>query len=109
LKRTHRDDTQERAGSDVIELGVPFSDPLADGGTIQKANTDALNNGVTLKDCLNYVKDARSKGFHTPVVLMGCVVFDENFNHITLSCFNNVIQITEKSLNIAHSYHKKIT
>ena len=55
----------------MIELGVPFSDPLADGGTIQKANTDALNNGVTLKDCLNYVKDARSKGFHTPVVLMG--------------------------------------
>ena len=58
--------TQERAGSDVIELGVPFSDPLADGGTIQKANTDALNNGVTLKDCLNYVKDARSKDSTLP-------------------------------------------
>ena len=61
----------QRGGADVIELGVPFSDPLADGETIQQANTDALKNGVTMKDCLGYVEEARKKGLVVPVVLMG--------------------------------------
>jgi tryptophan synthase len=61
----------QESGVDVIEVGVPFSDPLADGGVIQKANQLALTNGVHLGDCIAAVREARSKGLTVPVVLMG--------------------------------------
>ena len=61
----------ERGGADLIELGMPFTDPIADGPTIQKANTQALKNGVNVKDCLQMVRDARKKGLTAPVLLMG--------------------------------------
>lgn len=61
----------QEAGVGVIEIGVPFSDPMADGGTIQKANQAALESGVTLADCLTAVRDARAQGLTVPVVLMG--------------------------------------
>lgn len=63
----------ERAGADVIELGVPFSDPIADGPTIQYSNTIALGLGVSFTDCLGFVREARSRGLRAPVVLMGYV------------------------------------
>lgn len=59
------------AGADVIELGLPFSDPLADGNTIQKANTVALGNGITTAKILDLVRDARKAGVTVPIVLMG--------------------------------------
>ncbi|KAG7195209.1 tryptophan synthetase [Scheffersomyces spartinae] len=59
------------AGTDVIELGVPFSDPIADGPTIQVANNVALENGVTVPKCLGLVKQARDAGVTVPIILMG--------------------------------------
>lgn len=59
------------AGADIIELGVPFSDPMADGPTIQKAGERAIANGVNLARVLRYVREFRQKNQHTPVVLMG--------------------------------------
>jgi tryptophan synthase alpha chain len=59
------------AGADVIELGVPFSDPMADGPTIQRAGDKAIANGVSLKQVLAYVAEFRKKDQATPVVLMG--------------------------------------
>ena len=61
----------EAGGADVIELGTPFTDPIADGPTIQTANTLALANGTNTKSCLEIVKEARSKGLKAPVLLMG--------------------------------------
>ncbi|KAK9456164.1 tryptophan synthase beta subunit-like PLP-dependent enzyme [Dipodascopsis uninucleata] len=58
-------------GVDVIELGLPFSDPIGDGPTIQKSNTIALENGITTKQTLGMVKSARNNGVHIPIVLMG--------------------------------------
>ena len=58
-------------GADVIELGVPFSDPMADGPTIQRASERALKNGVRLRDVLGYVEEFRRTNSATPVVLMG--------------------------------------
>jgi len=58
-------------GADVLELGIPFTDPIADGPTIQIANQKALDNHVTLKDVLKYVKAARENGVVAPIVLMG--------------------------------------
>jgi len=60
-----------RAGADVIELGVPFSDPMADGPTIQRATERAIKNGVGLRQVLAMVKAFRVKDAVTPVVLMG--------------------------------------
>jgi len=59
------------AGADLIELGVPFSDPMADGPTIQRANERALANGVTLAKTLAMVEAFRANDADTPVVLMG--------------------------------------
>ncbi|KAK3117419.1 anthranilate synthase / indole-3-glycerol phosphate synthase [Teratosphaeriaceae sp. CCFEE 6253] len=61
----------EAGGADVIELGSPFTDPIADGPTIQTANTIALKNGTTTTSCLNIVRQARSRGLKAPVLLMG--------------------------------------
>lgn len=58
-------------GVDIIELGVPFSDPIADGPTIQAANTVALDNGITVAKCLSLVSDARKAGVTVPIILMG--------------------------------------
>jgi tryptophan synthase alpha chain len=59
------------AGADVIELGVPFSDPMADGPVIQKAGERALARGIGMPQVLAFVRGFRLKNDHTPVVLMG--------------------------------------
>lgn len=59
------------AGADVLELGVPFSDPMADGPVIQAACERALKHQVTLTDVLAMVKEFRQQDQETPVVLMG--------------------------------------
>lgn len=57
--------------SDLLELGVPFSDPLADGPTIQRSTQIALENGTTTAGCLEMVAELRRRGVETPVMLMG--------------------------------------
>lgn len=59
------------AGADVLELGVPFSDPSADGRVIQAACERALKAGITLADVLAMVREFRAKDAGTPVVIMG--------------------------------------
>eukprot|EP01099_Mayorella_cantabrigiensis_P005606 TRINITY_DN4548_c0_g1_i1.p1 TRINITY_DN4548_c0_g1~~TRINITY_DN4548_c0_g1_i1.p1 ORF type:complete len:741 (-),score=125.76 TRINITY_DN4548_c0_g1_i1:117-2339(-) len=61
----------QAGGVDVIELGLPFTDPIADGPTIQKSNTVALANGVTVTSALQFVRDARKRGLRVPVIFMG--------------------------------------
>jgi tryptophan synthase alpha chain len=58
------------AGADLLELGVPFSDPLADGPTIQAAGQRALENGVTLTRCIKMAAELRNRGVRTPALLM---------------------------------------
>jgi tryptophan synthase alpha chain len=59
------------AGADLIELGVPFSDPLADGPTIQHSTQIALENGASVKECLEAVRTLRKRGLSQPLLLMG--------------------------------------
>lgn len=61
----------ERAGADVIELGVPYSDPLADGPTIQAASYRALQSGVTPKTCVDVAARLRQAGVQAPLLFMG--------------------------------------
>jgi tryptophan synthase alpha chain len=60
-----------RGGANIIELGVPFSDPMADGPVIQRSSERALTQGVTLHGCIEMVKEFRKLDDATPVVLMG--------------------------------------
>ena len=59
------------SGADILELGVPFSDPMADGPVIQRSGERALKHGVGLSNVLSMVKDFRKSDDATPVVLMG--------------------------------------
>ena len=63
--------TLVEAGADIIELGVPFSDPMADGPTIQRASERALAKGMTMRKVLAVVAEFRQTNVDTPVVLMG--------------------------------------
>lgn len=59
------------AGADLIELGIPFTDPMADGPTIQQSSLQALQNGMSVKGTLDMLKKFRLQDDETPVVLMG--------------------------------------
>ncbi|HEX4696613.1 MAG TPA: tryptophan synthase subunit alpha [Candidatus Udaeobacter sp.] len=74
------------AGADIIELGVPFSDPVADGETIQRASERALRNGVTVRDALTCTRNVRQ---HTSVPI------------VLFSYFNPLLQFGEEQLAIA--------
>ncbi|WP_100616215.1 tryptophan synthase subunit alpha [Confluentibacter citreus] len=60
----------EKSGVDMIEIGLPFSDPLADGPTIQASSTQALKNGMTTEVLFNQLKDIR-KSVNIPLIIMG--------------------------------------
>src|SRR5690606_5868534 len=59
------------AGADIIEIGVPFSDPVADGPTIQESNKIALENGINLHVIVDQVRQIRRKNIEIPIILMG--------------------------------------
>ncbi len=61
----------QEAGADLFEIGVPFSDPLADGATIQRASEVALQNGVNVGYAIQSVAALRTQGVHVPLVMMG--------------------------------------
>ncbi|EQC40401.1 tryptophan synthase alpha chain [Saprolegnia diclina VS20] len=61
----------QAGGADIIEVGVPYSDPGADGPVIQKAHQNGVDQGITFKHVLATVAEARSRGLTIPVVLMG--------------------------------------
>src|SRR5512136_70449 len=58
-------------GVDGFEIGIPFSDPLADGPTIQAATQVALENGITVRRCIDAVHALRGRGVRQPMLLMG--------------------------------------
>lgn len=60
-----------KAGADILEIGVPFSDPMAEGPVIQKGHERALASGMSLKKLLELVEEFRSADNNTPIVLMG--------------------------------------
>jgi len=77
------------AGANVIELGIPFSDPMADGPVIQRASERALAQGTSLRDVLDMVKSFRMQNQTTPVVLMGYL------NPIEIMGYKTFVQAAE--------------
>ena len=100
------------AGSDLIELGVPFSDPMADGPVIQAACERSLKHGTSLEDVLTIVKEFRLTNADTPVILMGyenpMEIFGvEKFAKIAKNIIDGVITVDlppEESKEIASTY-----
>lgn len=62
--------TLVRAGADALELGVPFSDPVADGPTIQKTHLRALDGGATIDSCLDQIREIRRRHPDTPIGML---------------------------------------
>lgn len=79
--------TLEKKGIDMIEIGVPFSDPMADGPVIQEAATKALRNGMSLRTLFSQLKDIR-KDVNIPLILMGYLnpVMQYGFENFCKSC-----------------------
>lgn len=79
--------TLEQQGIDMIEIGIPFSDPMADGEVIQEAASQALRNGMTLRYLFNQLKNIR-KDVHIPLILMGYLnpIMQYGFEHFCQSC-----------------------
>lgn len=77
----------EQKGIDMIEIGIPFSDPMADGPVIQDAATQALRNGMTLRKLFSQLKDIR-KDTHLPLILMGYLnpIMQYGFEAFCQSC-----------------------
>lgn len=102
------------AGADIIELGVPFSDPLADGPTIQKASERALNAGVTLRKILKFLQEFKEE-IQTPVILMSylnpvfCYGIEKFFNDASSARISGVIfpDLTVEESRIYRFYAKK--
>jgi tryptophan synthase alpha chain len=61
----------EESGADIIELGIPFSDPLADGPSIQRATESALKQGISVSQCLSVAEQLRQTGLTIPLAFMG--------------------------------------
>lgn len=79
--------TMERKGINMIEIGIPFSDPMADGPIIQEAATTALRNGMSLRKLFGQLKDIR-KEVNIPLILMGYLnpVIQYGFENFCKSC-----------------------
>lgn len=80
-------ETMEKSGVDFAEIGIPFSDPMADGAVIQNAATKALSNGMSLKLLFSQLKDVR-KSVKMPLILMGYLnpIFRYGFENFCKSC-----------------------
>jgi tryptophan synthase alpha chain len=76
------------AGVDFIELGMPFSDPMADGPTIQESSTRSIENGTIINDIFELVKKIRSLNNEIPVILMGYYnsIFNMGIEEFTSKC-----------------------
>ncbi|MEM6545346.1 MAG: tryptophan synthase subunit alpha [Pseudomonadota bacterium] len=73
------------AGADIIEVGVPFSDPMAEGPVIQRGHERALDRGTRLRDVIELVRQFRERDSHTPVLLMGYANPVERMGYATVA------------------------
>ena len=73
---------------DIVEIGMPFSDPMADGPTIQESSTRSIENGTTIQDIFELVKKIRTLNNEIPVILMGYYnsIFNMGIEEFTSKC-----------------------
>ena len=78
-------------GADIVEIGMPFSDPMADGPTIQQSSLRAINQGSNLEKIFKICKNFRNNNIDTPLILMGYynVIFHFGIDNFILACKKN--------------------
>ncbi|HEY0579911.1 MAG TPA: tryptophan synthase subunit alpha [Candidatus Nitrosocosmicus sp.] len=94
------------SGADIIEIVIPFSDPMADGPTIQKASSIALSKGITPSTCFEIVNDLKKTFIDTPFLFMtySNIVFSNNLrNFLTIAKKNNIDGFIIPDLNVEES------
>lgn len=82
--------TLEKAGVDMVEIGMPFSDPLADGETIQKSSAVAIENGITIQQIFNQILEIR-KTVSIPIILMG--YYNQVLKYGAIDFFNKAKEV----------------
>ena len=100
------------SGVDMVEIGLPFSDPLADGPTIQKSSTCALRNGMTTEKLFDQLENIRDN-IHIPLVLMGYLnpVMQYGIEHFCQKCQSIGIDgliIPDLPIDLYHEYYKEV-
>ncbi len=85
--------TLQQKGIDMVEIGIPFSDPMADGPVIQEASTKALHNGISLRYIFRQLKNIRNEGITMPIILMGYLnpIMQYGFEHFCQTCIETGI------------------
>ncbi|WP_418511353.1 tryptophan synthase subunit alpha [Corallibacter sp.] len=102
----------EKSGVDMIEIGLPFSDPLADGPTIQASSTQALKNGMTTEVLFKQLKDIRKSvsipliimGYFNPILQFGVEAFCKKCNEIGI----DGLIIPDLPVDVYHEHYKSI-
>ena len=92
---------QQEAGIDVMELGIPFSDPVADGPVIQAASYEAIQKGATLTKIFTLMKEVRKDGLTTPVV------FIIQFTITDLKNLSKCVQSAEWTVLLYQTFHMR--
>ena len=100
------------SGVDMVEIGLPFSDPLADGPTIQKSSTCALRNGMTTEKLFDQLENIRDN-IHIPLVLMGYLnpIMQYGIEHFCQKCQSIGIDgliIPDLPIDLYHEYYKEV-
>ena len=100
------------SGVDMVEIGLPFSDPLADGPTIQKSSTCALRNGMTTEKLFDQLENIRDN-IHIPLVLMGYFnpIMQYGIEHFCQKCQSIGIDgliIPDLPIDLYHEYYKEV-
>ena len=104
-------ETLINSGADALELGIPFSDPLADGPTIQNATIRALRSGANLKFCFSLIKEVRNKYPGVPIGLLmySNLVFANGTESFYQECYDagvDSVLIADVPLNESQEFHQ---
>ncbi len=105
-------DALQDSGVDMVEIGLPFSDPLADGPTIQESSTRALRNGMTTEKLFDQLENIR-ESIHIPLVLMGYFnpIMQYGIEHFCQKCQSIGIDgliIPDLPIDLYHEYYKEL-
>jgi len=105
-------ETLQDSGVDMVEIGLPFSDPLADGPTIQESSTCALRNGMTTEKLFDQLENIR-ENIHIPLILMGYFnpIMQYGIEHFCQKCQSIGIDgliIPDLPIDLYHEYHKEV-
>lgn len=103
-----------KSGADIVEIGIPFSDPMADGPTIQKASSKALSSGITPIMCMDFIKDIKSRHNDFPIIVMtySNIIYGNNMDKFLILAKKSMVDgfiIPDLNIEESDTYLKRAT